>query len=66
MANDADDDLDQALTSAQAAILFALHNWLEFEADCVRQFGHCPITPAQMKAHGTQLGALIDPDRMPR
>ena len=58
-------DLDQALTSAQAAMAFALVNYMQFTGWLIEQFGRVPVSFEDLKAHALQVGLLIDPERLP-
>jgi hypothetical protein len=58
-------DIDQALTSAQAAMAFALTKWPEFEIWLFEHFGRLPVGFETMKAQALQIGLLVDSERLP-
>lgn len=58
--------LDQWLTSAAAAIEFAVSNWDQFRAHLESAIGRkIPIGRETMLHHGEHLIRLIDPEWMP-
>lgn len=58
-------DLDQVLTSAQAAMAFALVNYMQFTDWLIGQFGRVPVSFEALQAQALQIGLLIDPERLP-
>jgi hypothetical protein len=63
---DAGCTLDQWLTSAMAAMAFAVSNWVEFCHHAQGITGQpVPIDRMTMLDHAAHLGDMIDPDRMP-
>jgi hypothetical protein len=61
-----DADLNQALTSAGAAMAFTCEHWEQFCAELPSITGGAvPITRADMHAHAIVLLELADPERMP-
>jgi hypothetical protein len=58
--------LDQWLTSAMAAMAFAVSSWAEFCDHAQGITGQpVPIDRMTMLHHAAHLGDMIDPDRMP-
>lgn len=63
---DAGCTLDQWLTSAMAAMAFAMSNWAEFcEHTQSITHGPVPVDRMTMLHHAAHLGDLVDLDRMP-
>lgn len=58
-------NLDQWMTSAGAAILFACENWDAFCAYVSGVTGHAvPIARSDLRHHGWHLTGLVDPERL--
>jgi hypothetical protein len=58
--------LDQWITSAMAAMHFAIENWPAFCQHTAPIIGGpVPIGPDTMQHHAEHLAALSDPERMP-
>jgi len=62
---DVETDLDQALTTAGAAMSFAWQNYDAFRQFCTEHFSLCPVAPRTILAQATMLLELADPERMP-
>lgn len=63
---DINDDLDQALASALAAMSFAIMRWQLFNRWCEAQTGHpVPVALESFHAHYHKIESMIDYDRIP-